>query len=223
MSAGCTAAPRDRRSTRRNSSHGDSSYAVGCLAKKRRPPAVRHDVHAPPPPRHRGHRLPPSRPYTTLFRSGYGGQEREKADGVPHLGHDLAGIRRGGQLRLGTGGGVFVNASHERRLYGGTERSEEHTSELQSRRQLVCRRLLGKKETPARRPPRRARPATAPPPRPPPATLPSLHDALPIWLRRPGTREGRRRAAPGPRLGGHPAWRAAAARHGMGGFRKRVA
>ena len=56
-----------------------------------------------------------------IFISGYGGQEREKADGVPHLGHDLAGIRLGGQLRLGTGWGVFANASHERRLYGGTE------------------------------------------------------------------------------------------------------
>jgi tetratricopeptide (TPR) repeat protein len=56
-----------------------------------------------------------------IFASVYGGQEREKADGVPHLGHDLAGIRLGGQMRLGTGINAFANASFERRLYGGTE------------------------------------------------------------------------------------------------------
>jgi len=56
-----------------------------------------------------------------LFTSVYGGQEREEADGVPHLGHDLAGIRLGGQVRMGLGWGIFANASHERRLYGGTE------------------------------------------------------------------------------------------------------
>ena len=56
-----------------------------------------------------------------VFLSAYGGQEREKADGVPHLGHDLAGIRIGGQVRLGTGWGIFANASHERRLYGGID------------------------------------------------------------------------------------------------------
>jgi outer membrane protein len=58
---------------------------------------------------------------SVMFVSGYGGQESEKADGVPHLGHDLVGIRIGGQMRLGTGIGAFANASHERRLYGGTE------------------------------------------------------------------------------------------------------
>ena len=56
-----------------------------------------------------------------LFTSVYGGQEREEADGVPHLGHDLAGIRIGGQVRMGLGWGIFANAAHERRLYGGTD------------------------------------------------------------------------------------------------------
>jgi hypothetical protein len=56
-----------------------------------------------------------------LFTSLYGGQEREEADGVPHLGHDLAGIRLGGQIRMGVGWGIFANASHERRLYGGAD------------------------------------------------------------------------------------------------------
>ena len=57
----------------------------------------------------------------SIFTSVYGGQEREEADGVPHLGHDLAGIRIGGQVRMGLGWGIFANASHERRLYGGTD------------------------------------------------------------------------------------------------------
>jgi tetratricopeptide (TPR) repeat protein len=56
-----------------------------------------------------------------VFMSAYGGQEREEADGVPHLGHDLVGIRIGGQVRMGIGWGIFANASHERRLYGGTD------------------------------------------------------------------------------------------------------
>lgn len=56
-----------------------------------------------------------------IYASVYGGQEREKADNVPHLGHDLAGVRLGGQFRLGTGFNAFANASYERRLYGGTE------------------------------------------------------------------------------------------------------
>jgi len=56
-----------------------------------------------------------------LFVSGYGGQEKEKADGVPHLGHDLVGLRAGGQLRLGIGWTLFGNLAYERREYGGPD------------------------------------------------------------------------------------------------------
>jgi outer membrane protein len=56
-----------------------------------------------------------------VFLSTYGGQEKEEADGVPHLGHDLAGLRIGGQMRMGLGWGIFANFAHERRLYGGTD------------------------------------------------------------------------------------------------------
>src|SRR3712207_8978997 len=80
-------------------------------------------------------------PYTTLFRSGAG-------DGD---GREGAGARRGAARALRGGG----PAAH------GGGRSEEHTSELQSRQYLVCRLLLEKKNkdvaTVVRRP---GRPAT---------------------------------------------------------------
>src|SRR2546422_7480982 len=61
-------------------------------------------------------------PYTTLFRSW-------KRGGPVHEGDASLGFRpaRGGR--------------------GGRPRSEEHTSELQSRLHLVCRLLLEKKKT----------------------------------------------------------------------------
>jgi tetratricopeptide (TPR) repeat protein len=56
-----------------------------------------------------------------LFATTYIGQEKEKAEGVPHLGHDLAGLRVGGQLRLALGWTVFSNVGYERREYGGPD------------------------------------------------------------------------------------------------------
>src|SRR3712207_7324311 len=71
-------------------------------------------------------------PYTTLFRSF-----------LPQPG------RAGGRLRQGRGGGA-APAAARLRLRGGRHghaaRSEEHTSELQSRQYLVCRLLLEKKK-----------------------------------------------------------------------------
>src|SRR3712207_8786921 len=82
-------------------------------------------------------------PYTTLFRSDHGGHEREEGDrgdgvpaGLPPEGHECG------------------DAEGQRGERGGSEqhpraepRSEEHTSELQSRQYLVCRLLLEKKKT----------------------------------------------------------------------------
>src|SRR5438874_9410969 len=65
-------------------------------------------------------------PYTTLFRSGWRAPRR----------------RRGGHRCLGR----LVPARAARGLRAGLPRSEEHTSELQSRRDLVCRLLLEKKK-----------------------------------------------------------------------------
>src|SRR3712207_7232901 len=70
-------------------------------------------------------------PYTTLFRSG----RRSSADGAT-TGMGLAGTVVATRM---TGAGVG-SATLDR-----ASRSEEHTSELQSRQYLVCRLLLEKK------------------------------------------------------------------------------
>src|SRR2546422_7117465 len=64
-------------------------------------------------------------PYTTLFRSREAGAAAQKLEGRLH-GHAIRG--------------------RERDQRGGPQRSEEHTSELQSRLHLVCRLLLEKKK-----------------------------------------------------------------------------
>src|SRR5260370_27052344 len=79
-------------------------------------------------------------PYTTLFRSRFGdsvappaGRFRAAACGGPSKAHGKA--PRGHHQR-------HVRAS----LAAGADRSEEHTSELQSHLNLVCRLLLEKKK-----------------------------------------------------------------------------
>src|SRR3712207_6867318 len=81
-------------------------------------------------------------PYTTLFRSA--GVEvlaavkyvpLEELETLAEAGVTLVGENRGQDL-------VAQAAAHP-----GVFRSEEHTSELQSRQYLVCRPLLEKKKT----------------------------------------------------------------------------
>src|SRR3712207_8959123 len=93
-------------------------------------------------------RLPPSStllPYTTLFRSPGPHEPRIGAvrpvdpDGAVPRGHDL------GHLRLVLAGHVARDLL-VRLLLGRDPRSEEHTSELQSRQYLVCRLLLVQKK-----------------------------------------------------------------------------
>src|SRR5690349_19439476 len=141
----------DRKSTRLNSSHVEISYAVFCLTP--RPPT------------------PTLFPYTTLFRSGHRhrdrpaqprphGPEHRPAQHRQHRGHQRQrphDARRVDPVPLPHLYTVKEPALHCK----DARRSEEHTSELQSRRDLVCRLLLD--------------PAT-----PDPYPL-SLHDALPIW------------------------------------------
>src|SRR2546427_7520433 len=84
-------------------------------------------------------------PYTTLFRSGIGGVEHE------HFGESVEPAEcllqhLGSEARA-------PHAEHERAreaqradVLGQATRSEEHTSELQSQSNLVCRLLLEKKK-----------------------------------------------------------------------------
>src|SRR3712207_6895580 len=84
-------------------------------------------------------------PYTTLFRSrdqhDFSGEDERRGDGVLpatqlrlHLLDDLADLL--GEVIASRPGGVDDVSG----------RSEEHTSELQSRQYLVCRLLLEKKK-----------------------------------------------------------------------------
>src|SRR5206468_12441030 len=90
-------------------------------------------------------------PYTTLFRSPRVARREQ------HAGVHVAGtvVLRGGSggegprveehLRWAAGLG-FGHNELRRLLYARKRRSEEHTSELQSRSDLVCRLLLEKKK-----------------------------------------------------------------------------
>lgn len=55
------------------------------------------------------------------FAGIYLGEEREKAAGVPRLGHELIGMRLGGQITYNDKTTVFANGSVESRRYGGPE------------------------------------------------------------------------------------------------------
>src|SRR3712207_7505687 len=79
-------------------------------------------------------------PYTTLFRSGVAARAKhvvaERAEPVVRV---LAA--EGAEAQ------VVVVGDHRLRRVAHAPRSEEHTSELQSRQYLVCRLLLEKKKT----------------------------------------------------------------------------
>src|SRR5258708_29477231 len=75
-------------------------------------------------------------PYTTLFRSR--GNARKRRNGSENLGE--CGLDGLGQAR---GDGLSPSRPHSPRF---SDRSEEHTSELQSPDHLVCRLLLEKKK-----------------------------------------------------------------------------
>src|SRR3712207_8914456 len=78
-------------------------------------------------------------PYTTLFRSHQHRQCRPPGDGG-----GLRCLLRGGAVDRPRLPACFDDARRRHRAF----RSEEHTSELQSRQYLVCRLLLEKKRTP---------------------------------------------------------------------------
>src|SRR2546427_8005063 len=71
-------------------------------------------------------------PYTTLFRSGWTRRGRSCAGSAPRRACRVTGRRSGRRRAAGP---------------RSTPRSEEHTSELQSQSNLVCRLLLEKKKS----------------------------------------------------------------------------
>src|SRR3989442_8634475 len=84
-------------------------------------------------------------PYTTLFRSDYSANLAETETGgvrINQIPADGGNTFRGGAFFNFATQGMQAN-----NLDDGLRRSEEHTSELQSRPHLVCRLLLEKKKT----------------------------------------------------------------------------
>src|SRR3712207_7047160 len=87
-------------------------------------------------------------PYTTLFRSQPGGRMPDAGQRGPQVALD---VDRERLERADVEHPAPVPGIRRRRLAGQPverpqERSEEHTSELQSRQYLVCRLLLEKKK-----------------------------------------------------------------------------
>src|SRR3712207_8800612 len=86
-------------------------------------------------------------PYTTLFRS----HSSVEGLGIDESGTDTHFMIQPGvgvNINAGDGWGVVVAGDYRRVFLDEDEfRSEEHTSELQSRQYLVCRLLLEKKKT----------------------------------------------------------------------------
>src|SRR5438874_4337882 len=86
-------------------------------------------------------------PYTTLFRSPPPHRPRVGFERVPGVAGDarVGGARRavGHEQPVGRAAASATPLSGDGH---GHPRSEEHTSELQSRRDLVCRLLLEKKK-----------------------------------------------------------------------------
>src|SRR3712207_8402275 len=78
-------------------------------------------------------------PYTTLFRSQ---RSDEQARVLGHVLH-ADSVAQDRPVRVGAAG---IDGHHADRVAAVEARSEEHTSELQSRQYLVCRLLLEKKK-----------------------------------------------------------------------------
>src|SRR3712207_7180279 len=86
-------------------------------------------------------------PYTTLFRSSQG-----IIAGLEGLALVAAGQRQPARVARWLGAAAAVRATLGTPLPPVEQRSEEHTSELQSRQYLVCRLLLEKKKKKTVRP-----------------------------------------------------------------------
>src|SRR3712207_8127031 len=85
-------------------------------------------------------------PYTTLFRSLAAVTTGRNPDGTPKINFEAADAS-GPILNMLSSANEIVHTDVNALITGFAEnRSEEHTSELQSRQYLVCRLLLEKKK-----------------------------------------------------------------------------
>src|SRR3712207_7887927 len=82
-------------------------------------------------------------PYTTLFRSRGGTKSLALSASTLNFGTTTQGSAQSRQLTMTNIGNTAVTVTS----ITSNNRSEEHTSELQSRQYLVCRLLLEKKKT----------------------------------------------------------------------------
>src|SRR2546422_7305781 len=80
-------------------------------------------------------------PYTTLFRSA---SRRTRSNRWPDCCDNL--LSRGGEEKRGKASSPHRRRGFQTPYHVVRNRSEEHTSELQSRLHLVCRLLLEKKK-----------------------------------------------------------------------------
>src|SRR3712207_7945814 len=88
-------------------------------------------------------------PYTTLFRSGRGPMSAQRTrldEGTTRTYHGAQASRRSGASPPEPCEATAKSVRSRRRRNSSASRSEEHTSELQSRQYLVCRLLLEKKK-----------------------------------------------------------------------------
>src|SRR5687768_17815945 len=91
-------------------------------------------------------------PYTTLFRSATGGRAADHVRGAEYHRYQPRKSGDRAAARTAWAGRLYLAGTVDRRDFerldvgiGSGPRSEEHTSELQSRLHLVCRLLLEKK------------------------------------------------------------------------------
>src|SRR3712207_7824598 len=80
-------------------------------------------------------------PYTTLFRSAV-----QRSQNPVRLSYGKRGDQHRRMLEVGGHAHLGNREKHAFKLRNAGLRSEEHTSELQSRQYLVCRLLLEKKK-----------------------------------------------------------------------------
>src|SRR2546430_12687446 len=91
-------------------------------------------------------------PYTTLFRSCRTSGIDHAANAEHAAAHADAGAKSGGTYAAAPGGaepvdsGILRAGQRDVVHSGAGRRSEEHTSELQSQSNIVCRLLLDKKK-----------------------------------------------------------------------------